>query len=362
MFTNLAVAVLAVAGSITTRGSDTATTVRVRVDSVRNEVIILAGPIHLPPTTPYDHHLESAPIAFTWPVSGWARGYRVDLIDREGHVLSREMLHHAGVANLDRRQVAYPIVERLFAAGRETTPVMLPASMGVPLASDVHMLLYYALMNPTDRDVDGVTLRVTIAWIRERAQGPKNVLPLTLDAFDAQGGRSTFDVPPGTTVTTAELTLPVGGRVRVLGGHLHDYAVEIRLEDVVSGRVLARLSAERNADGTIRGVSRARFLLHPGGLHLEANRRYRVVGVYDNPTCATVAGGMAFLAGPFVPDDLRRVPAVDRADPVFQKDLALFGSVEESEGQHNHALMQGAEDAGHMHRAAPNTSAPTCSR
>ena len=329
---------------------------------MRNEVIIMAGPIHLPPTTPYDHHLESAPIAFAWPVSGWARGYRVDLIDRDGRVLSREMLHHAGIANLDRRQVAYPIVERLFAAGRETTPVMLPASMGVPLARDVHMLLYYALMNPTDRDVDGATLRVTITWIPERAQGPKNVLPLTLDAFDANGGRSTFDVPPGTMVTTAEFTLPIGGRVRLLGGHLHDYAVEIRLEDVVSGRVLARLSAERNSDGTIRGVSRARFLLHPGGLRLEANRRYRVVGVYDNPTCSTVGGGMAFLAGPFVPDDVRRVPAVDRADPVFQKDLALFAGGEESEGQHSHDSTRGADNAAHLHHDALNTSAPRCSR
>ena len=48
MFTSLAVAVLAAAGSIATRASDTVTTVRVRVDSVRNEVIITAGPIHLP--------------------------------------------------------------------------------------------------------------------------------------------------------------------------------------------------------------------------------------------------------------------------------------------------------------------------
>ena len=138
--------------------------------------------------------------------------------------------------------------------------------------------------------------------------------------------------------------------------------MEIRLEDVVSGRVLARLSAERNADGTIRGVSRARFLLHPGGLRLEANRRYRVVGVYDNPTCATVGGGMAFLAGPFVPDDVRRLPAVDRADPVFQKDLALFAGGEEAEGQHDHASMQGVEGADHGHRVARSTPAPTCLR
>ena len=360
MFANLAVAALAITGSILARDTDSAATAQIRVDSLRREVIITAGPIHLPAATPYDHHLASAPIAFTWPVSGWARGYRVDLVDRDGRVLPREMLHHAGVANLDRRQVAYPLVERLFAAGRETPQVMLPASMGVPLSPDMRMLLYYALVNPTDVAVDDASLRVTIAWVPERAHGPNNVLPLSLDAFTSDNGGSTFDVPTGVSVTTSEFTLPVGGRVRQLGGHLHDYAVELRLEDVQSGRVLARLGADRNADGTIRGVSRARFLFHPGGLRLEANRRYRVVGVYDNPTCATVGGAMAFIAGPFVPDDVRRVPSVDLTNPIFRQDLALLASGGQA-AEHDHASMQHAEHGEHM-QVAPRPMAPACSR
>jgi hypothetical protein len=59
------------------------------------------------------------------------------------------------------------------------------------------------------------------------------------------------------------------------------------------------------------------------GLKLKAKHRYRVVGEYDNPTGEMrVKGAMAHMVGLFVPDDMKRWPAIDPRDPTYQRDLA----------------------------------------
>ena len=267
--------------------------------------MVTVGPLHIPEATPYAHHHAEEAVGFDWPVGGWVRGYRLDLLDKDGRLLPREMLHRAGVVNLDRRQLPYPMAERLLAVGRETGPVTLPDSMGVPLAPAQRLVLYYALVNATADPIDGATLRLAMTWTPERAHPPRDVFPLFMDANPkAQGGNTrAYDVPPGVSITAAEFTLPVSGWVRAVGGQLHDYAVEIRLEDVQTNKVLVRLKARRRADGRITALSSKRFLLKRHGLRLDANRVYRVVGVYDNPTGDTIpAGAMAFMAGPFIPE------------------------------------------------------------
>lgn len=334
MLTHLAATLLAFAGP-TDMSSDSNQTVRVSVDTARLEVIVTVGPLHVPAGTPYSHHAAETRLQFSWPVSGWVRGYRIDLIDSKGNILPREMLHHAGVANLDRRQLPYSKVERLFAVGRETSPVVLPSSMGVPLDSNQRMALYFGLVNTTDRAIDGASLRLSMMWTANGGTRPRDVFVLFLDAKPAFGASSAFDLPPGRSTTTGEFTLPISGRVRALGGHLHDHAVEVRLEEVESGNVLAHLRAKVDADGRIRDVSRARFILTRGGLRLHANRRYRVVAVYENRTSETIVnGGMAFMAGPFTPDDARRWPAIDATDPSYQRDLASIVEPDEHAGGH----------------------------
>jgi hypothetical protein len=47
------------------------------------------------------------------------------------------------------------------------------------------------------------------------------------------------------------------------------------------------------------------------------------VGEYDNPTGETrVKGAMASMVGLFVPDDIKRWPAINPRDPIYQRDLA----------------------------------------
>jgi hypothetical protein len=349
---HLTVLVFVAAGRLSAQSID------VHLDSARSVASITVGPLSVPAGTPYNHHFSQPTIQFTWPASGWVRGFRVELVDSAGRVLPREMLHHAGITNLDRRQLAYPTAERLVAAGRETAPVSLPGSFGTPLGAGQRMLLYYALANPTDRAVSGATLRITMPWSAQDAHGIRTVMPIYFDAHPVLGAASTFDAVPGRAETSAEFTLPVGGHLRYLGGHLHDYGVELRLEDAESHRVLARLEAERNRDGTIRGVERTRFLLRWSGLRLDANRRYRVVAVYDNPSCEAARGAMGLLVAVFVPDDMRLWPAVDTTDASYRRDLAWLMDTNGGDGGEAHRHEVGNETAVDSAVA----TAPSCSR
>jgi hypothetical protein len=104
---------------------------------------------------------------------------------------------------------------------------------------------------------------------------------------------------------------------------MHDYGSSVRLEDAATGKVLTQVVAERDPEGKLLKVSRRLFGVSGQGLKLKANRRYRVVGEYDNPTGETrVKGAMAHMVGLFVPDDLKRWPAINPQDPIYKRDLA----------------------------------------
>ena len=328
-----------------------------RTEVFQRRITITISPLRIEGGNDYHRHGPDGRVAFSWPEDGWVNGYRMELIDAEGRVLPAEMLHHAGVVNLDRRQLAYPMMERLFAVGRETGHVTLPHWMGLRMSADQAMAVYFALVNPYGTAIEGASLRMTFDW-RPRASGtaleakaPRartshhterarrapgeivEIVPLIVSANPNDGFGSVFDVPPGRSTKVAEFTLPVGGRLRALGGHVHDYAVELRLEDVETGRVLVQLDARTDAEGTLEGVELQRFILRPLGLRLEANRRYRVVGVYDNPTGAMLPGAaMAYMAGPFVPDDMGRWPEVDPNDPMYARDRARLMGEGQSDG------------------------------
>ena len=322
MIGHLATTLLAIAAPLGAATDSLEPRIGIRIDSARREIVISVGPVDIPAATPYTHHGNEAYHAFRWPVSGWMRGYRVDLLDSAGRQLSRELLHHAGMANLDRRQIVYPIAERLFAAARETTPVRLPGSVGLPLAADQRMVLYYALVNPGPTAVTGARLEVRIAWTDAGERGLTSILPFYANAKAPDGRTISFDIPPGRSTMSSEITIPVDGWLRALGGHLHDHGVELRLEDAETGKVLARLRAKRTRGGRLLEVGRTNFALKRRGLRLHADRRYRIVAVYDNPTGRTITGGaMGFVAGAFVPRNAQRLSA-DVADPTFQRDVA----------------------------------------
>ncbi len=307
--------------------------VTVTVDSSRKELTITAGPFHLANMPPMEDHgmmdlgaSHDTPVQqFTWPIDGWFRGFRVDVVDGNDRPLPRDVIHHMIMVNFSRRQLLYPAAERLMGAGTETEgEISVPKTIGVPMAPGMRLGMYVAWHNDTGRDLAGAFLKVTMLWTpKNQNPRPVNSLPIYMDVNLTVGGTNTFDVPPGKSSKSFDFTLPVAGRLLGVGGHMHDYGVGVRLEDLETGKVITRVTTTRDDAGKVTKVSRKLYGVSGDGLKLRANHRYRVVVDYDNPTGQLkVKGAMAHMVGLFVPDDLSRWPAIDPRDPTYQRDLA----------------------------------------
>jgi hypothetical protein len=302
--------------------------VTTRVDSARGEVVITAGPFRV---EPMDHDMadmemgsyQDTVYTFAWPEDGWMHGYRIELRDAQGRPLPRNMIHHIGLNNFARRQPQYPAVERLLASGKETSDVSLLPSLGVPLAKGDTLGLFAMLMSTDGRGADSAYVVISMPWTVRGRGHPTDVLPLLIDVHADVGGFSRYDLPAGRSERSEEFVLSVSGGLIGVGGHLHDYATSVRLEDVKSGKVLVRLKARTAANGELLSVDRFVFGFHEDMLRLEAGRRYRIVAAYNNTSGKMIPdGAMGMIAGAFVPDDIRAWPPVDWQDPMTQRDLA----------------------------------------
>jgi hypothetical protein len=345
----------------------------ITVDSANSQIVVRTGPFHLPAKPAgmegmdmhgmegmagmegmegMEHHTLSHFMRFEWPVDGWLRGFRVDMTDAAGRPLPGKLLHHLIGVNLDRRQLVYHAVERLFGWGSETDPVELPSGLAVPLKDGEHLGMYAMFDNETGKDVDAY-LRLTIPYVSTASGSrPKSVLPLYIDVNNVIGGTTTFDVPPGKTKHSFEFEVPTSVRVLAVGGHLHDYGESVSLEDAETGKVLVKLKAKRDKQGHVEGVGRFVFGYNTDALHLLAGHHYRVVGVYDNPTDSTIKnGGMAHINGAVVPHDVSKWPVLDPNDPLVKKDIASLptGGVQPSaDGE-----MTSEVSAPHAHKIDP---------
>jgi hypothetical protein len=315
---------------------DTAYHVRMQINPARRELVLVGGPFRVPSMPTAMGHAtmsmgerDSVLCRFVWPQDAWLRGFDLELRDEGGHPVPRSLLHHLTMVNRDRRQLVYPIAERVVSFGKETEAISLPTTIGMPLKAGQRITLYAMWDNNTGREVQGVYLVLTFRWAsHNQVPRPIEVFPLFIDANRVVGGHDMFDVPPGGCVKTSEFTLPVGGHLLAVGGHLHDHGVSLQVTDAGTGKTLVRLSAERDQNGTLLRVSRQLFAVRGLGLRLRADHPYRLVAVYDNPTSDTLRAVMGYLGGLFAPNDARRWPAIDTLNEEFRVDmLALSGPV-----------------------------------
>src|SRR5207247_10147210 len=118
-----------------------------------------------------------------------------------------------------------------------------------------------------------------------------------------------------------EFSPPLSGHLLVVTGHLHDYGTLVKLVDAATGKTLVQVNAKRDSLGLVLSIPRKRLAIRGEGLSLTAGHRYRVVGVFDNPTRDTSYGAMAHMVGLFAPNHYREWPALDSADLYYRRDL-----------------------------------------
>ena len=312
------------------------------VDSAHDTVIITLGPCRVPALGATDMGSmagmagmpgmammshgpghEDVRVHFRWPADVWMRSFDLQLLDPAGHRLNQPTtMHHMEVLNFDRRQLVYPMVERVFGMGEETGGAAIPKTVGLPLDAGMDMGLYVMWNNHTDRDLDGVTFRLAIRYSpRNLVPRPTIVLPFKADVNIHPGAGDAFDLPPGGGSRSAVFTVGASGRLLAVGGHLHDYGKELRLEDARSGKVLARVWAQRTPDGEVTGVTHGLYGVLGRGPHLKAGRPYRLVAVYEGSPADSIRGAMGLMGGIFAPDHYHRWPRIDRRDPAYLIDL-----------------------------------------
>jgi hypothetical protein len=310
------------------------------MESAKHAVVITLGPCVVPAIGSMDMPgmskmammghgpgNEDVRVHFRWPANVWMRSFDLRLFDKDHKQLNQPTtMHHMELLDFDRRQVLYPMVERVFGMGEETASAKVPKSVGLPLDAGMDMGLYVMWNNHTDRDIKGVTFQLTIDYSpRNLVPKPTIVLPFKADVNIHPGAGDAFDLPPGGGSRSAVFTMDVSGRLLAVGGHLHDFGKELRLEDVATGKVLARVKAQRKPNGEVTGVSHALYGIFGRGPHLISGRQYRLVAVYQGSPTDSIRGAMGLMGGIIAPDDYTKWPKLDRTNPDYLIDLHRKG-------------------------------------
>jgi len=318
-----------------------APTLRVQVDSSRKEVVVTAGPFtirHMPKNMDHGmmHEMEGTTtplMRFTWPNEAWFRGFDIELFDGQGRPLDSHLVHHLNVMNFNRRQLLYPAVERMVAAGSETGSVSVPKSIGIPMEPGFELAMYAAWNNTGEADIEGAWLTIRLHWSPSNlAPRPKAILPLYMDV-NYNRVTDSYDLPAGRSSRTYEFTMPLTGRLLAVGGHAHDYAEFVSLEEVESGKTVIMLKAETDGEGLLLKMPRKYYGVRGDGLKLSGGKRYRIRADYNNTSGAMIpSGAMGLLAGAFVPDDIAEWPALDPEDPDIRADIAQLETIGKPSG------------------------------
>jgi len=310
------------------------------------------GPLNLPADM---GHLRLPIQLAEMPVDGWLHGFEVSMEDGEGNDLPMNLLHHVNFIDPDKRDIFAPIARRVIAAGRETHQKKLPALFGYPIQAGDRLIISSMFANPTGEDIPEAYLRVRISYSLEEDGfvQPRDVYPFYLDVMGPVGAKD-FPVPPGKTVRAYEASPVIEGRILGIGGHLHDYAKVLRLEDVTADRVLWEAEPEYNDEGRLVGVSDSRLWL-TGGIKVTPDHVYRIHVEYENPMSHPAPdGGMGEIGGVIWASKDVVWPDFRRDDPVYVADLINTIEAPEKAGGHgDHGGMDhGSMNHGDMEQAA----------
>jgi hypothetical protein len=297
-----------------------------------------------------DHHAapQPAPVPVAIPADGWLSGFRVEVVDRTGEAVPQLVLHHVQLFDPSKRDLFAPYMLRVIGAGGETGGGSIPWPFGYQVHAGDTLLAAAMLHNPTATGYEGVQVRVVLEYAGWSLLGRRAIHPIFSHVTDPSEG-SSYDLPPGVSERSWDVTPAIPGRILGLGGHLHRYGVELRFEQVDTGELLWRAGARTDAEGHVVHIDRSTFLLRRG-IRLDPGSRYRVTAVYDNPTGDTIRGeGMGTVGGIFLGPRGVTWPAADPTDPLYMADLASHLA----HGHGDPGMALDAAGAGHHHQDDP---------
>lgn len=332
---------LAVAGPVRPAPS-TEHGLQVKVDSVRHTVTLIGGRYDIAPAMEEMPGMpmgmmkmeSSSLLRFNWPVTGWVRGVKLRITDATGKLLPRRLVHHINVVNFGRRQLFYAIPERMIAMGEETEDIMVPATVGIPVSANMPMAALVMWHNHLPTAIKGVSFEMTITYSPTNlVPKPVSVLPVYLDVMNPVGKDVDFNLPAGPQTFTKDFRLPLSGRIIGAGGHAHDFATALMLQDVsdtAKPRRVVSLNIKLAPKGYIQAVERQLPGITGDGIKLQDSHVYRLVGKYNNPTGKEIEkGAMLHMALLYVPDRPEQWPKLDANNADWKIDVARLVAMKE---------------------------------
>jgi hypothetical protein len=299
--------------------------IRLQDNPRADEFEILIGPVDLPVMqhmTGGDHHgmMVLPPVqAVEIPFDAWIYGFRYEVTDADGKPVPSSVLHHLNVIDPAQRDLFLPISYRVAAVGSETGAMSLPWLLfGHGVHGGQHLVIAAMLHNPTMTAYHGVTVKFIFEYVKTGRPWPLfPVYTFQMDVAFPVGDKD-FDLPPGRSSKSWEGSPSVSGRIIALGGHMHQYADGLTLEDVTTGTRIWEGKPILNDRQQLVGVTLGR-LYWKLGVGIEPDHTYRVTVTYDNPTGATIPkGGMGVIGGIFMPSGAW--PRADTANELYQLD------------------------------------------
>ena len=286
------------------------------MDQSAHTITLRVGPMTLPANT--DHMKMPQPPDLTWEISfdGWLLGYTPRLVDAAGGEVPGRVLHHVAFWNENRADFLCPNKEEhIFGAGGELTNWTVIPGYGYYVKKGDRIRIETMVYNPTATSYDKVFLEVHIPFVEvplgaKAAPLPRSVYPTWMDVQSCRN--SGYDLKPGKNVTTGTVQVKYDGILLGVGGHMHDYAKQIVLEDATRNETVATLDPTVDDKGELLSMPVVTFF-DKGGYKFASGDTLKITATYDNPTGKLLRdGAMGIVVGYFVPTNDTLVTALRR--------------------------------------------------
>jgi hypothetical protein len=282
-------------------------TLKEEMDPATHSIILREGPINLPARTSHMKMPQPPDVYWTILVDGWLLAYTPKLVDASGNAVPGTVLHHTAFWNMNRADFLCPNKEEhIFGAGGELTNWMQVPGYGYRVQKGDKIRIETMVHNPTETSYDKVYLEVRIPYAEAGADASaspavKSFYPAWMDVESC--GNSGYDLPGGKTAKVGIVTVKYNGVLLGVGGHMHDYAKQIILEDATRKETVATLDAKVDEQGHLLSMPTVTFF-DRGGYTFAAGDQLKVTATYDNATGKLLRdGAMGIVVGYFVPAD-----------------------------------------------------------
>jgi hypothetical protein len=281
-----------------------------QVDTANHTVTLREGPITLPANTSHMMMPQPPDVFWSIPLDAFLLSYTPRLVDADGNAVPGTVLHHTAFWNTDRSDFLCPNKEEhIFGAGSELTNWMEIPGYGYRVQKGDKIRIETMVHNPTDISYDKVYLEVKIPYA-DSAAATKSVYPTWMDVQSC--GNSGYDLKAGKNENTGTVTVKYNGILLGVGGHMHDYAKQITLEDTTRKETVATLDAKLDEKGQLLSMPVVTFF-DRGGYKFAAGDQLRITATYDNITGKPLpSGAMGIVVGYFLPADDSAMSALRR--------------------------------------------------